>query len=78
MLAVAYVITVHKRQSITVDQVVTDLSERDLQHGLSNMAVSRVEALHGLMLESPFERENMHYPANKKPPGLKAKLEDMT
>ena len=75
-LTVAYAITVHKSQSITVDQVVTDLSERDFQHGLSYVAVSRVKTLQGLMLESPFERNNLYYPADKKPPGLKAKMED--
>jgi ATP-dependent DNA helicase PIF1 len=75
-LTVAYAITVHKSQSITVDQVVTDLSERDFQHGLSYVAVSRVKTLNGLMLELHFERNNLYYAANKKPPGLKAKLED--
>jgi ATP-dependent exoDNAse (exonuclease V) alpha subunit len=75
-LTVAYAITVHKSQSITVDQVVTDLSERDFQHGLSYVAVSRVKTLRGLMLELPFERNTLYYPADKRPPGLKAKLED--
>ena len=70
-LTVAYAITVHKSQSITVDQVVTDLSERDFQHGLSYVAVSRVKTLQGLMLESPFERNNLYYSADKKPPGSK-------
>ena len=60
-----------------MDQVVTDLSERDFQQGLSYVAVSRVKKLQGLMLEAPFERNNLYYSADKKPPGLKAKLEDM-
>ena len=47
-LTVAYAITVHKSQSITVDQVVTDLSDRDFQHGLSYVAISRVKTLQGL------------------------------
>ena len=75
-LTMAYAITVHKSQSITVDKVVIDLSERDFQHGLSYVAVSRVKTLQGLMLESPFEHNTLYYPANKKPSGLKAKLED--
>ena len=33
-LTVSYAITVHKSQSITVDKMVTDLSERDFQTGL--------------------------------------------
>ena len=76
-LTVAYAITVHKSQSITVDQVVIDLSGRDFQHGLSYVAISRVKTLQGLMLESPFERNNLYYSADKKPFGLKTKLEDM-
>ena len=54
-----------------MDQVVTDLSERDFQQGLSYVAVSRVKKLQGLMLEAPFERNNLYYLADKKPPGSK-------
>ncbi|PWI64382.1 hypothetical protein PCL_10520 [Purpureocillium lilacinum] len=57
----SYAITVHKSQSITVDKMVTDLSERDFQTGLSSVAVSRVKTLDGLMVDTPFERASLHY-----------------
>ena len=47
-LIVSYTITVHKLQSITEDLIVTDLSRRDFQNGLSYAAVSRVKSLQGL------------------------------
>lgn len=60
-LMASYAITVHKSQSITVDKMVTDLSERDFQTGLSYVAVSRVKTLDGLMIDIPFERASLHY-----------------
>ncbi|KJZ70268.1 hypothetical protein HIM_10349 [Hirsutella minnesotensis 3608] len=60
-LMASYAITVHKSQSITVDKMVTDLSERDFQTGLSYVAVSRVKTLDGLMIDTPFERASLHY-----------------
>ncbi|KAJ3505418.1 hypothetical protein NM208_g16195 [Fusarium decemcellulare] len=57
----SYAITVHKSQSITVDKIVTDLSERDFQTGLSYVAVSRVKMLEGLMIDAPFERASLCY-----------------
>ncbi|KAM4067788.1 PIF1-like helicase [Hirsutella rhossiliensis] len=51
-LIVCYAITVHKSQSITEDMIVTDLSCRDFQTGLSYVAVSRVKTLQGLMLDA--------------------------
>ncbi|KAM4063342.1 PIF1-like helicase [Hirsutella rhossiliensis] len=50
-LVVCYAITVHKSQSVTEDMIVTDLSCRDFQTGLSCVAVSRVKTLQGLMLD---------------------------
>ncbi|KJZ74108.1 hypothetical protein HIM_06354 [Hirsutella minnesotensis 3608] len=60
-LMASYAITVHKSQSITVDKMVTDLSERDFQTGLSYVAVSRVKMLDGLMIDTPFERASLYY-----------------
>ncbi|KAG6992212.1 ATP-dependent DNA helicase pif1 [Fusarium oxysporum f. sp. conglutinans] len=60
-LIVCYAITVHKSQSITEDMIVTDLSCRDFQTGLSYVAVSRVKTLEGLMLDAPFDRNHLIY-----------------
>ncbi|EFZ04210.2 ATP-dependent DNA helicase PIF1 [Metarhizium robertsii ARSEF 23] len=58
-LIVAFAITVHKCQSLTKDQIVTDLSTRDFQAGISYVAVSRVTSLQGLLLEAPFDRQSL-------------------
>ncbi|KAJ0127418.1 Uncharacterized protein HZ326_29480 [Fusarium oxysporum f. sp. albedinis] len=58
-LIVAFAIAVHKCQSVTKDQIVTDLATRDFQAGISYVAVSRVTSLQGLLLEAPFDRMNM-------------------
>ncbi|KJZ68228.1 hypothetical protein HIM_12379 [Hirsutella minnesotensis 3608] len=59
-LIVSFAITVHKCQSLTKDQIVTDLATRDFQAGISYVAVSRVTSLQGLLLEAPFDRQNLY------------------
>ncbi|KAJ6436102.1 ATP-dependent DNA helicase PIF1 [Purpureocillium lavendulum] len=71
-LMASYAITVHKSQSITVDKMVTDLSERGFQTGLSYVAVSRVKTLRGLMIDAPFERASLHY--EKLPDGKQSSI----
>ncbi|OAQ57786.1 ATP-dependent DNA helicase PIF1 [Pochonia chlamydosporia 170] len=73
-LIVCYAITVHKSQSITEDVIVTDLSCRDFQTGLSYVAVSRVKTLQGLMLDGPFDRNHLFH--ESPPDGMKMKLRD--
>ncbi|KAF5139513.1 ATP-dependent DNA helicase PIF1 [Metarhizium anisopliae] len=73
-LIVCYAITVHKSQSITEDVIVTDLSCRDFQTGLSYVAVSRVKTLEGLMLDAPFDRSHLFY--ESPPDGMKMKMRD--
>ncbi|KJZ67995.1 hypothetical protein HIM_12617 [Hirsutella minnesotensis 3608] len=64
----------HKSQSITEDMIVTDLSCRDFQTGLSYVAVSRVKTLQGLMLDAPFDRNHLTYASP--PEGIKMKMRD--
>ncbi|KJK73474.1 hypothetical protein H634G_11287 [Metarhizium anisopliae BRIP 53293] len=73
-LIVCYAITVHTSQSITEDRIVTDLSCRDFQTGLSYVAVSRVKTLQGLMLDAPFDRNRLTY--TSPPEGIKMKMRD--
>ena len=56
-ITVAYAITVHKAQGITVDRAVLNLTERDFTAGLSYVAVSRVKTLQGILFEEPFDYE---------------------
>ncbi|KJZ70277.1 hypothetical protein HIM_10321 [Hirsutella minnesotensis 3608] len=73
-LIVSFAITVHKCQSLTKDQIVTDLATRDFQAGISYVAVSRVTSLQGLLLEAPFDRQSLynHTPTE----GMKMRLAD--
>ncbi|KJZ71537.1 hypothetical protein HIM_09075 [Hirsutella minnesotensis 3608] len=66
--------TLHKSQSITEDMIVTDLSCRDFQTGLSYVAVSRVKTLQGLMLDAPFDLNHLTYASP--PEGIKMKMRD--
>ncbi|KAJ3455720.1 hypothetical protein MRS44_017202 [Fusarium solani] len=72
-LIVAFAITVHKCQSLTKDQIVTDLAIRDFQAGISYVAVSRVTSLQGLLLEAPFDRQSLY---NTPTEGMKMRLAD--
>ena len=73
-LHISYAITVYKSQSITIDQAVINLSERDFQSGLSYVALSRIKTLEGLMLDAPFDRGNLY--TEKATPGMQIKLQD--
>jgi ATP-dependent exoDNAse (exonuclease V) alpha subunit len=54
-LRLAYAITVHKSQGLTLSRVVLDLDQKEHCLGLSYVAVSRVKSLQGLMFESSFD-----------------------
>lgn len=54
-LTVAYAITTHKAQGITVDRAVLDISEKDFIPGLTYVAISRVKKLANIMLKRPFD-----------------------
>jgi ATP-dependent DNA helicase PIF1 len=54
-LRLAYAITVHKSQGLTLSRVVLNLDQREHCLGLSYVAISRVKALEGLMFEIPFD-----------------------
>jgi ATP-dependent DNA helicase PIF1 len=52
---VAYAITIHKSQEITVEKAVLNLVEKDFVPGLAYVGVSRIKSLNGLMLEESFD-----------------------
>jgi ATP-dependent DNA helicase PIF1 len=54
-LRLAYAITVHKSQGLTLSRVGLNIDQREHCLGLSYVAISRVKALDGLMFESPFD-----------------------
>jgi hypothetical protein len=54
-LRLAYAITVHKSQGLTLSRAVLNIDQKEHCLGLSYVAVSRVKALHGLIFESSFD-----------------------
>jgi ATP-dependent DNA helicase PIF1 len=54
-LRLAYAITVHKSQGLTLLQAVLNVNQKEHCLGLSYVAISRVKALDGLIFESPFD-----------------------
>jgi ATP-dependent DNA helicase PIF1 len=56
-LRLAYAITVHKSQGLTLSKAVLNLNQREHCLGLSYVAVSRVKTLDGVLFEVPFHFE---------------------
>ncbi|KID81041.1 ATP-dependent DNA helicase PIF1 [Metarhizium guizhouense ARSEF 977] len=56
-LRLAYAITVHKSQGLTLQKAVLNLNCREHCLGLSYVAVSRVKRLDGVLFEGPFDFE---------------------
>ena len=53
-LRLAWAITIHKSQGLTLDKAVINLGELDFTPGLSFVAMSRVKKLSGLLFKTPF------------------------
>lgn len=53
-IRLAWAITVHKSQGLTLEKAVIDLGEVDFTPGLSFVAMSRVKKLSGLMFNTSF------------------------
>jgi hypothetical protein len=70
-ITVAYAITVHKSQGMTVHQAVLNISRKDFSLGLSYVAVSRVRTLDGILFEESFDLERFK-PANSLTKTLRA------
>jgi ATP-dependent DNA helicase PIF1 len=57
-LQLAYAMTVHKSQGLTLSKVVLTLDQKEHCLGLSYVAVSRVKALDSVLFEAPFDFEH--------------------
>ena len=53
-LTLAYAITIHKSQGLTVNKAVLYLGKKDFAPGLTYVAISRVKSLRGLLFLEPF------------------------
>ena len=53
-MALAWAITIHKSQGLTLAEVVIELGLKEFSSGLSYVAISRVKSLKGLIFRDHF------------------------
>ncbi|OXV06635.1 hypothetical protein Egran_05597, partial [Elaphomyces granulatus] len=59
-MVLAYAITIHKSQGLTVNKAVLRIgSRKDFAPGLTYVGISRVKSLHGLIFEEAFDLERL-------------------
>jgi ATP-dependent DNA helicase PIF1 len=65
-VTLAYAITVHKVQGITVPRAVLNITARDFAPGLTYVTVPRVKTLDGVLFEESFDFDHFR----RRPSGL--------
>ena len=63
-LKLAWAVTIHKSQGLTLDKVVIDVGKREFSTGLSFVACSRVRRLQDLLFSPPFPFQRLSSLAN--------------
>jgi hypothetical protein len=58
----AWGITIHKSQGLTLEKVVVELGDKDFSAGLSFVAISRVKTLRGLAFRTRFNHTRLKKP----------------
>ena len=58
----AWGITIHKSQGLTLEKVVVELGEKDFSAGLSFVAISQVKTLQGLAFHTHFNHAHLKKP----------------
>jgi Helicase len=61
-LMLAWGITIHKSQGLTLEKVVVELGDKDFSAGLSFVAISRVKTLKGLAFCTHFNHARLKKP----------------
>ena len=61
-LMMAWGITIHKSQGLTLEKVVVELGNKDFSAGLSFVAISRVKTLKGLAFRTRFDHARLKKP----------------
>ena len=56
-IVLAFALTIHKSQGLTLDRAVLDISRKERTTGLTYVGVSRVKKLSGLIFERGFDKE---------------------
>ena len=64
-LKLAWAVSIHKSQGMTLDRVVLDIGDSEFSPGLSYVAMSRVRAIDDILFESPFPSSRLHKSSEK-------------
>ena len=73
-LKLAWAVTIHKSQGLTLDKVVIDIGKREFSTGLTFVGCSRVRQLQDLLFTPPFPFQRLSYLS--KSPRLKDRQEE--
>ena len=65
-LKLAWAVTIHKSQGLTLDKVVIDLGKKEFSCGLTFVACSRVRKLRDILFLPPFPLQRLKSIANNK------------
>jgi ATP-dependent DNA helicase PIF1 len=66
-LSLAYALTVHKAQGLTLDKAIIDFGPKEFAHGLSYVALSRVRKISDLIIEGSFTKDRFDSISRSKP-----------
>ena len=58
-LKLAWAVTIHKSQGLTMDKIVTDIGKKEFSSGLTYVACSRVRSLKHLLFTTPFTYQRL-------------------
>ena len=53
-LQLAWAITIHKSQGLTLDKAIIDIGEKEFSTGLTYVALSRVHSIKDMLIYKPF------------------------
>jgi len=69
-LKLAWAVTIHKSQGMTLDKVVFDVDKKEFSTGLTFVACSRVRHLNDLLFVLPFPFQHVVHPASSMYQGM--------
>ncbi len=58
-LVLAYAISIHRSQGVTLDKAIVDIEDNEFQAGLTYVALSHVKTLEGLLLKPAFNFDRL-------------------
>jgi len=58
-LKLAWAVTIHKSQGLTLDRAVVNLGNRAFAHGQTYVALSRIRSIEGMYLKRPIKKEDI-------------------